>query len=95
MRICWSLPSIGVYQTFDGKKLYPSKEEKGARLRYSLVANNAFLDGKKRIGVHIMLTFLEINGIHLDYTDNDLVRQGLASGKIDYEALLEWIQGHE
>ena len=34
----------GIYQTFDGKELYPTKEEKGARLGYSLVANHAFLD---------------------------------------------------
>ena len=87
----------GIYQTFAGKELYPSKEEKGARLGYSLVSNHAFLDGNKRIGVHIMLTFLEINGIHLEYTDDELIELGLglASGKIDYDTLLEWVYEHE
>lgn len=87
----------GIYQTFDGKELYPTKEEKGARLGYSLVANHAFLDGNKRIGVHVMLTFLEMNGIHLKCTDDELVTLGLglASGEIDYETLLEWVHEHK
>ncbi len=87
----------GIYQTFDGKELYPTKEEKGARLGYSLVSNHAFLDGNKRIGVHVMLTFLEMNGIHLTCTDDELIALGLglASGEIDYESLLEWVYAHE
>ena len=39
------------YQTFDGKELYPSIEEKAARLGYGLISNHAFVDGNKRIGV--------------------------------------------
>ena len=52
------------YATFDGQELYPSKEEKGARLGYALISNHAFVDGNKRIGMYVMLTFLEVNGIH-------------------------------
>ena len=39
----------GAFATFDGKDLYPSKEEKGARLGYTLISNHAFVDGNKRI----------------------------------------------
>lgn len=87
----------GIFQTFGGKELYPSKEEKGARLGYSLISNHAFLDGNKRIGVYVMLTFLEVNGIRLDCTDEELIDLGLgvASGSITYEALLDWILEHE
>ena len=86
-----------IFQTFGGKELYPSKEEKGARLGYSLISNHAFLDGNKRIGVYVMLTFLEVNGIRLDCTDEELIEIGLgvASGSITYEALLDWILDHE
>ena len=49
------------FATFDGRELYPSKEEKAARIGASLVANHSFLDGNKRIGMYIMLTFLETN----------------------------------
>ncbi len=87
----------GIYQTFDGKELYPTKEEKGARLGYSLISNHSFLDGNKRIGMHVMLTFLEVNGIKLECTDDDIVNAGLgvASGKMSYEDLLAWVIYHK
>jgi len=85
------------FATFDGKDLYPTKEEKGARIGYSLISNHAFVDGNKRIGIHIMLTFLESNGIKINCTDSEIVEVGLgvASGQINYEQLLNWIKKHE
>ena len=85
------------FQTFDGKELYPTKEEKGARLGFTLVSNHAFVDGNKRIGLLVMLSFLEVNGIKLKYTDDELVELGLglASGNIKYENLLNWIIEHK
>ena len=87
----------GIYQSFDGKELYPTKEEKGARLGYTLISNHAFLDGNKRIGMYVMLTFLEVNGIKLACSNEDIVEAGLgvASGKMDYERLLTWVRNHE
>ena len=87
----------GIFQTFDGKELYPTKEEKGARLGFSLISNHAFVDGNKRMGVYIMLTFLEVNGIGIECTDAELVDLGLgvAAGRIGYEELLDWILEHE
>lgn len=86
-----------IYQTFDGKELYPTKEEKGARLGYALISNHAFVDGNKRLGMLVMLSFLEINGIHLDLTDSEISKIGLdvASGKIGYEELLSFIKSKE
>ena len=85
------------YQTFDGQELYPSKEEKGAKLGYSLVSNHAFVDGNKRIGLLVMLSFLAINGIYLKYSDEELVSIGLslADGKMSYEEVLDWIKSHK
>ena len=85
------------FATFDGKDLYPTKEEKGARIGYSLISNHAFVDGNKRIGMYIMMTFLELNGIKLDCKDQDIVDTGLAlaSGEMSYEELLEWIKEQE
>ena len=87
----------GIYQTFDGKELYPTKEEKGARLGYSLISNHAFFDGNKRIGMYAMLTFLEVNGIHLSCTEDEVASVGLsvAAGIMSYEKLLQWILNHE
>ena len=87
----------GINQTFDGKELYPSKEEKGARLGYSLISNHSFLDGNKRIGMHVMLTFLEVNGIKLECTNDEVAKTGLAvaAGEMNYEDLLTWVKKHE
>ncbi len=52
-----------IYQTFDGKDLYPSVEEKAANLLYFIVKNHSFVDGNKRIAASIFLWFLEKNGI--------------------------------
>jgi len=52
-----------IYQTFDGKDLYPSIEEKAAMLLYLVVKNHSFSDGNKRIAAFLFLWFLEENGI--------------------------------
>lgn len=52
-----------IYQTFVGKDLYPSVEEKAANLLYFIVKNHSFVDGNKRIAASIFLWFLEKNGI--------------------------------
>lgn len=56
--------SIGqIYQTFDGKELYPSVEEKAAMLLYLVTKNHSFTDGNKRIAATLFLWFLNNNGI--------------------------------
>lgn len=50
-----------IYQTFDGKELYPSIEEKAAMLLYLVVKNHSFSDGNKRIAAFLFLWFLENN----------------------------------
>jgi len=52
-----------IYQTFDGKDLYPSIEEKAAMLLYLIVKNHSFSDGNKRIAAFLFLWFLEKNDI--------------------------------
>ena len=85
------------FAIFDGTDLYPSKEEKAAKIGYSLISNHAFVDGNKRIGVYIMLSFLELNGIHIITSNEDIVKLGLsvADGSMKYEEVLAWIRDHE
>ena len=52
-----------IYQTFDGKELYPTLEEKAATLLYLIVKNHSFADGNKRIGASCFLYFLDKNDI--------------------------------
>lgn len=84
------------FSTFDGEDLYPSKEEKAASLAWSLISNHAFVDGNKRIGVYVMLSFLELNGIRIEASDEDVVELGLgaADGSMKYDEILAWIRKH-
>ena len=87
----------GAFAGFGDQEYYPTKEEKGARLGYALISNHAFLDGNKRIGLYVMLSFLEMNGIRIRCTDEELVYVGLsiADGKMGYEDLYNWVIEHE
>lgn len=54
--------SIGaIYQSFEGKDIYPSMEEKAANLLYFITKNHSFSDGNKRISAAVFLFFLEKN----------------------------------
>ena len=50
-----------IYQTFDGKDVYPSIEEKAANLLYFIVKNHSFTDGNKRIAAGLFAYFLDKN----------------------------------
>jgi death-on-curing protein len=84
------------FQTFGGQELYPSLIGKAARLGYSLIANHPFVDGNKRIGVLVMLTFLELNGAPVECTDGELagIGFGAADGSLRSGDLETWIAGH-
>ena len=86
----------GAFAGFGDREFYPSKEEKGARLGYTLISNHAFVDGNKRIGMYVMLTFLEVNGIRMSCSNNEVYQTGIAvaDGKMDYEELLSWVREH-
>lgn len=56
--------SIGnIYQTFGGKDVYPTLEEKAANLLYFVTKNHSFYDGNKRIAATMFLYFLDCNGV--------------------------------
>ena len=76
--------------------MYPSIFDKAAQLCFSLIENHPFLDGNKRIGVHLMLIFLKINGIDLNYSQEELIDFGLkiASGKMQKDEIKEWFVNH-
>ena len=85
------------FQSFDGIDVFPSIQQKAARLAFGLIKNHAFIDGNKRIGVHTMLVFLALNKIELDYTQDELSDTVLkiAAGRLDFEELLQWILKHQ
>lgn len=63
--------SIGsIYQTFDGKDVYPTTEDKAAHLLYFVTKNHSFVDGNKRIAAALFICFLQKNGILLGKDGN-------------------------
>lgn len=65
--------SIGnVYQSFEGKDVYPSLEEKAANLLYFVTKNHSFYDGNKRIAATMFLYFLDKNNA-LFYENEKLI----------------------
>ena len=60
-----------IYQSFDGKDLYPTIEEKAANFLYLITKNHTFIDGNKRIAATLFIYFLEF--YNLLYTENGQV----------------------
>ena len=85
------------YATFDGFDLYPTIEEKAAKLTFSLINNHAFVDGNKRIGIFVLMIFLEVNDILLDVRNKDLETLGLslAASNFSQSDLVDWIFDHK
>lgn len=73
--------------------MYPSIQQKCARLGYGLIQDHPFVDGNKRIGAHAMLVLLALNGIELDYTQEELEDMilSVASGKLLFAGMVRWI----
>ena len=84
------------YLTYDGQELYPTIISKAACLCFGLIENHPFHDGNKRIGVIAMQVLLQINGIELNVTDEDLIFLGteIASGELSRKQVLDWILLH-
>ena len=85
------------FQTFGKEDMYPSLQQKAARLCFGLVKNHPFVDGNKRIGAHAMLVFLALNGVELQHLQaelSDVILQ-LAAGEIEATDLLRWILEHQ
>ena len=85
------------FQSCFGEDVYPTIQEKGTRLGYGLIKNHCMLDGNKRIGVHSMLVFFDLNGVVLSYTQKELFEMVLdvAAGNMAYEDMLEWVSKHQ
>ena len=84
------------FQSFGGYDAYPTLLAKAARLGYGLVQDHAFIDGNKRIGAHVMLTFLALDGVELEYTQEELSSLFLdvSASRASFAHLARWIAQH-
>ena len=84
------------FQTFDGEELFPDTKDKILRLAYGLIKNHSFRDGNKRIGALVLLVLLELNGWHVDATNEEFadIIMGIAASEKDEEDLKQWVESH-
>ena len=80
--------------TFGGEDLYVDVAAKAAALLHSLVQNQPFVDGNKRVGAHAMLLFLLANDHEPEMSPRELTDATLAvaKGELGVEALAIWIR---
>ncbi len=85
------------FASFDGKDLYPTIEEKSVRQAYAIIRSHPFVDGNKRVGLLVMLVFLELSGVELRFTQDELIELGFstAAGYIDDQNIFDWINAHK
>lgn len=80
---------VSINQSFGGKELYPSIEEKASHLIYFVIKNHPFTDGNKRIGSLLFILFLARNKYLFNkkgekkFSDNALVALALLVAESD------------
>jgi len=82
------------FSCFGESEFYPTIEEKSAALLESIITNHPFIDGNKRIGYTLMRLLLMENQKDIRESKSekyDFIIQ-IASGKINYIAILAWIR---
>ena len=82
------------FQTFDGKELYSSANEKAAALIESILINHPFIDGNKRIGYVLLRVFLLENNFDITATEDEKYNFiiSIASGELKFEQILMWLE---
>lgn len=83
-----------IYQTFDGKELYPTHIEKASRLCFMLNTSHVFLDGNKRISMHTLAVYLRFHNFSYKPSVDEVIRVGyaIASNQMDYSHVLTWVK---
>ncbi|HEY5999867.1 MAG TPA: type II toxin-antitoxin system death-on-curing family toxin [bacterium] len=69
--------------------------EMAAAYLYHIARNHPFVDGNKRTALAAALVFLDLNGIRIDATEDDLeaLAVGVAAGRIGKAAAAERFRG--
>ena len=84
------------FQRFGGVDLFETLEEKASRIGFGSAKNHGFVDDNKRVGCLVLLSFLEMNGITLQCSSEELADMfySIASGESSYEDLLNFVKRH-
>src|SRR5439155_17721067 len=82
--------------TFGGEDLYSTLVEKASALCFSVVNNQPFVDGNKRVGHAVMETFLILNGYEINalMPEQEELILSLSAGELYRERLSNWLRVH-
>ena len=82
------------FATIFGEDAFPTLFDKAARLGFGLAKNHGFEDGNKRTALHAMITLLGINGIEINYNQDEIqdLICDVAESKISVEDLSAWLK---
>ena len=86
-----------VQQSVCGQDLYATVYDKAAALLRAIIADHAFVDGNKRIGMMSALVFLNLNGVNTEaLQDKDLedFAVQVAVEHLDIPAIATWLDAH-
>lgn len=80
----------------DGSDVFPTREEKAAKLGHELAAKRVFGADDARMAMAVTLVFLEANGLSVDAPPDDIVvtARALANRRLSYDDLLAWVCRH-
>jgi len=80
----------------DGVDVFPSREEKAAKLGYELAAKRVFGADGARMAMAVTLVFLEANGLSVEAFPDDVAvtARALTARRLRYDDLLSWICRH-
>lgn len=80
----------------DGTDVFPSREEKAAKLCHELAAKRVFGSDGARMAMVVTLVFLEANGLSVTAPPDDVVvtARALVNRRLRYDDLLAWICRH-
>jgi death-on-curing protein len=84
------------FQTFDGKELYATMEEKAAAIGESIIINHPFLDGNKRTGYILMEAVLRYGYKKIVASDDDAYQFviGISTGEIKFDEIVTWLKNN-
>lgn len=82
------------WQSFGGNDLYPTVEEKAARLAYEIISQHPFADGNKRTGAAVIGVILRTHGFRFKPRTEDFYATvyGIADGSLGYDDLVAFVR---
>ena len=85
----------GAFQTFGGHELYPTIQDKAAKVSFEIIMRHPFNDGNKRTGLGVLGAILTAHGENFLPDPDDLYDTivGVDSGAIDYQAFVDKVRG--